>query len=605
MCGINGILGKNNISGLKTRIQIMNECIRHRGPDDGAVWCSEFGDMAFGHRRLSIIDLDQRAKQPMVSVSGRWMIVFNGEIYNYKELRKQTNYSYRTQSDTEVILAYVEQFGVDKFLRESNGMFAMGLYDFQEECLYICRDRLGIKPLYYYQDSERLIFSSEIKGILNSGLVRAEFNEDAIDEYLGNRYVRAPYSFFKNVYQMQPASFRKYNKDLNCEEVEYWEFPKKFNVEGGYNENEIENEFEDKLIKAIKDRMVADVPVGAYLSGGVDSSIISAVAAISSQEKLNTYTIGFETMNEFSFANLVATRYQTNHHEIHMTSDGYFSRMEEVIGYKDAPLGVPNEILLCQMSEELKKKITVVLSGEGADELLGGYGRIFRSPFDYKNLSIRGSYYDYFISLYEYVPRSMRDEYLNVEKTFRKEFDKKIQSEFLERSNEENVFRFFYDYHIKALLQRVDTTTMFTGVEARVPFIDHTLIEYVYENVPYSMKLRWNDGVDISNIKENADVYSERLDTPKYLLKKLAVRYIPKEVICRRKVGFPVPLNQWFFDLSKLAQEILKDAYWLKKASVEYLVKDCQRNARSGQILWMFINVELFRKKYFFKEWRY
>lgn len=197
MCGINGIISCKKISNLTDRIDIMNKSIRHRGPDDHAVWCNDTKNIGLGHQRLSIIDLNQRSKQPMCSNSGRWMIVYNGEIYNYKILKDRTAYQYKTNSDTEVILAYVEEFGVEQFLKDSNGMFAICFLDLQEKAAYLCRDRLGIKPIFYYQKEDQLIFSSEIKGILNSGLVEAQLNEGAIDEYLGNRYVRAPYTFFR------------------------------------------------------------------------------------------------------------------------------------------------------------------------------------------------------------------------------------------------------------------------------------------------------------------------------------------------------------------------------------------------------------------------
>lgn len=605
MCGINGIISCKKISNLTDRIDIMNKSIRHRGPDDHAVWCNDTKNIGLGHQRLSIIDLNQRSKQPMCSNSGRWMIVYNGEIYNYKILKDRTAYQYKTNSDTEVILAYVEEFGVEQFLKDSNGMFAICFLDLQEKAAYLCRDRLGIKPIFYYQKEDQLIFSSEIKGILNSGLVEAQLNEGAIDEYLGNRYVRAPYTFFQNIYQVLPGTYIKFDSELKYQEIRYWTIPTEFNMATEYNETKIMEEFEERLSKSITNRLIADVPVGTYLSGGVDSSLISAIAAIHTGNELNTYTIGFDEMNEFSYAKQVANQYNTSHHEIKMTKAGYFSLIDSVIGFKDAPLGVPNEILLSKMLEELKKKITVVLSGEGADELLGGYGKIFRSSFDYGNLSIKSSYYDYLISLYEYVPRDIRDEYLTVKKPYRDIFDGQIKSEFKGRANEENIFRFFHNYHVTGLLQRVDTTTMLAGVEARVPFLDHTLIEYAYKCVPYSMKLRWKPGVDERLISSVADSYSENLDIPKYLLKKVSEKYLPGEVIYRKKMGFPVPLNNWFDNLEASAQEILKDAYWLKKACVDQLVAACHINFRAGQTLWMFLNVELFRKKYFLREWRY
>lgn len=605
MCGINGIVHKSVLADINIRIKKMNESIKHRGPDSEGIYIDNNHNIALGHRRLSIIDLEDRANQPMKSNSGKWLIVFNGEIYNYKKLREKTIYNYKTESDTEVILAYIDQFGIEKFLDDCNGMFAIGLYDLCENNLYLIRDRMGIKPLYYYIDDNSVIFSSEIKGILNSGLVKAEFNECAIDEYLGNRYIRAPYTFFNNIYQLKAGTFKRFDNNMNEYEKSYWDLPYEFNTEKSYNEQHILNEFESELKNAIEMRLISDVPLGTYLSGGVDSSLITAITALQTKEKVNTYTIGFKELNEFEFSNKVANKYNTQHHLITIDSKEYIDKMEEIIQYKDAPLGVPNEIPLAIMSKELKKNISVVLSGEGADELLGGYGRIFRSAFDYKNLDISKEYYDYLIDLYEYVPRHIRDKFLNVNKPYRAEFDSAIRKEFEGKENEENIFRFFHKYHIKGLLQRVDTTTMYASVEARVPFLDHKLIEYSYKNIPYDLKLKWKDNVNLSDISVSSKEYSEHIDTPKYLLKKLSERYLPKEVIYRKKMGFPVPLNNWIDELVIQADELLKDAYWIKKYKIDELVSECKKSSRSGQMLWMFINVEIFRKKYFNKEWRY
>ena len=197
MCGINGIYSKINILELQKRINVMNESISHRGPDSDGVFLSK--SLALGHKRLSIIDTSEIANQPMTSKSGSWVIVFNGEIYNFKEIKEKLSYSFITGSDTEVILAAVEEKGIDWFINRANGMFSIALHNLTTNHLYLIRDRLGIKPLYYFKDEDKIVFSSEIKGILSSGLVKAEFNESAVDEYLGNRYVRAPYTFFKNI----------------------------------------------------------------------------------------------------------------------------------------------------------------------------------------------------------------------------------------------------------------------------------------------------------------------------------------------------------------------------------------------------------------------
>jgi len=606
MCGINGIYSKKPIDKIGIRIQKMNDAVSHRGPDaDGTLIINE--RVVLGHRRLSIIDVNSRANQPMVSNSGRWTIVFNGEIYNYKELRREVNYKFRSNSDTEVILAYIENYGIDDFIKKCNGMYAIALYDNIVNKLYILRDRLGVKPLYYTISNDCFIFSSEIKGILNSGLVKAEFNEDAIDEYLGNRYVRAPYTFFTRINQLEAGCFLVVDSDLNINKIVYWELPDEFNYDIQYDEQDIADQFEKELSYAIKSRLVTDVPLGTYLSGGLDSSLITAITSRVLQKSIDTYTIGFNDLNEFSYAEKVANKYKTQHHRIILEPDDYFNSMNKIIQYKDAPLSVPNEIALAYMSKVLKETITVVLSGEGADELLGGYGKIFRSPFDFENLNgIKGEFYDYFINRYEYVPRKLRDKHIKTKKTLRDYYDNLIREEFNAKRNEENVFRFFHKYHVKGLLLRVDATTMLAGVEARVPFLDYKLIEFSYKHIPYDLKLRWKNETAKEQAKKlSSNVYSEKLDIPKYILKKVGYKYLPKDVIEREKMGFPVPLNHWISRLENNAQTILKDAYWLKSEMIDDLIKESKMNQRAGQIIWMFINIELFRRHYFNKNWLY
>ena len=256
------------------------------------------------------------------------------------------------------------------------------------------------------------------------------------------------------------------------------------------------------------------------------------------------------------------------------------------------------------MTEKLKKDITVVLSGEGADELMGGYGKIFRSPFDYDNNQQNDCFYNYFIQKYEYVPRKIRDKFIKTSTSYRDDFDSKIKSDFSKFSNEQNVFRFFHKYHVKGLLQRVDMTTMQTSVEARVPFLDHKLIEFSYNEIPYDLKLKWKSSSAKNKAKNMSSVnYSENLDTPKYLLRKIAYNYMSSKIVDRKKVGFPVPLSNWIINLEDMASDLLKNTSWLKDNIIEDLIIESKNEIRSAQILWMFINIELFKKQYFNKNW--
>ena len=608
MCGINGILLKKYDPQISRRIEKMNGSLLHRGPDMGKTVVIESGKIAIGHRRLSIIDLDTRSAQPMASASGRWVLSYNGETYNYQSLKAQTDYLYKTTSDTEVLLAYLECYGIDAFLKVCNGMFAFAVYDTWESMLYLCRDRFGIKPLFYYQDPEKLIFSSEIKGILASGLVDAVLDGASVDDYFGYRYVREPFTFFKGIFQVKAGTYLRIEtkKQIQVKEKRYWDIPESFNMEECQDEAVVKKAFEERLGKAVSRRTIADVPLGTYLSGGIDSSLLTAMVAEKSEHRVNTYTVGFPEMNEFGYARMVSGQYKTLHHEILMTQENYLDQMKEIIGYKDAPLGVPNEVPLAVMSRELKKDITVVLSGEGADELLGGYGRIFRTPFDYENSEKQEDFYDYFIQRYEYVPRKIRNEFLAVGKGRRDFYDGNIKQKFAEGRNEYNVFYFFHKYHIKGLLQRVDSTTMLASVEARVPFLDHELVEYVYENVPYSLKLHWKSKMARQEAKGKASAsYSEVLDVPKYLLRQTAYGYLPSAVVDRKKVGFPVPLMLWDNSLYAMLRQGAKEKIWLKEQSAEKLIDTCRQYKNGNQIIWMFLNMELFYGLYFTKDWRW
>lgn len=610
MCGINGIISRNKLTSIEERIGRMNNSIAHRGPDADQ-FITRKDRIALGHRRLSILDLDPRSNQPMRLDGGKYIIVFNGEIFNFNEIAEQLKeyHTFQTSCDTEVLLAALEYKGVEWALQQANGFFAFAAYNTFEDTTIIARDRFGIKPLYYTIQHDSFIFSSEIKGILNSGLFNPAFNNFAIDDYLAMRYVREPYTFFKDIYQVRSSTYLVLKSDLTFTEHKYWSLPA-LNFEENFDEEKVVKETEAELLKAFHRWFVSDVPVGSYLSGGVDSSLTTAILKNYSDQKISTYTIGFEDekYNEFRYAKVVADQYKTDHHVLLCSSANYFADWVRLIRFKDAPIAVPNEIPLAQMSSALKQDMTVVISGEGADELFGGYGRIFRSAFDYSNDSKGyGSFYDYFISKYDYVPRTLRDKYLSFDcKSHREKEDEIIRTDFEKHRNEENIFRFFHSYHIQGLLQRVDMTTMQTSVEARPPFLDHELVEYVYTKVPYSLKLKWND----EDAKQQATAmtsnsYSETLDTPKYILKKISENYIPKELIYRKKMGFPVPLTEWFPELQERAKVVLKDAKWLNQEELNSLISEIKENDRAGQILWMFMNVQLFYNQYFDRNWKW
>lgn len=640
MCGILGQINLKNLSIDENKFKESLNLQEHRGPDDSDVYIDE--KFIFGHRRLSIIDLDSHAKQPMLSDCGNYVLVFNGEIYNYQEIKKELenkNYKFHTSSDTEVLLNSFIEYGID-CIQQFIGMFAFAIYDKNKDETYIVRDRLGVKPLYFYQDDEKFIFSSEVKSILNLSDMKRELNINAVSSYMSFRYPILNDTFFKGVSSLAPAHYLKIQGN-KINTVEYWNVSSKFKEQqNDKGEEYYLTKLRELLESSVKYRMIADVPFGSFLSGGVDSSVVTALMAKNSSEPIKTFTIGFEEegYNEFEYAKIVADKYQTNHREIVLSGKDYISTMEKLIEYKDAPLSVPNEVPLYLMSKELKKYITVVLSGEGADEIFGGYGRIFRSPYDLErirnidNLDYTqeekeeliksfvkkylvdsfSSEIEHFFNIYSYTSLDNKKELLNSNidlEHIEDLFIEKFMSYFDELEHESYYNKLMYAFekvHIVGLLHRVDTTTMATSVEARVPFVDHRLVEFAF-TIPLKYKLKWNSEQDEEKSKTlMSDKISEVYDTPKYILKKAYEDMIPNEVLYRKKMGFPVPLNNWFGGhFNDYAKEIL-----LSKVARErgiYNIGNIEKWLNNDKLsqdhgfamkIWMLINLEIFCTKY-------
>ena len=642
MCGILGLVNLREAYKFK-EIEKFEEALNlqsHRGPDDSDIYYDK--NIIFGHRRLSILDLTKHARQPMFSKCERYILVFNGEIYNYIEIRDELvnkGYIFDTNSDTEVLLyAYIE-YGI-KCIDYFIGMFSFSVYDKKNKLVYIVRDRLGIKPLYYFKNNEKLIFSSEIKSIIEILDKDMSLNEDAISSYLSFRYPILNDTFFKDIFSVPPGHYIKIT-EKNIETIEYWDCHEKI-------KEQKEDRGEDYYIRTLKVllksavnyRMRSDVPFGAFLSGGVDSSVITTLMSENSEKPIKTFTIGFkeEGYNEFKYANIIAKRFKTEHQELLLSGENYLETMEELIGYKDAPLSVPNEIPLYLLAKQLKKYITVVLSGEGADEIFGGYGRIFRSPYDLERMknidnldineeekkelckkfikkygvNIFNSHIEHFLNIYSYTSYEEKTEFfsssINLE-----EIEKKFYNKFLayfEKIDDESYYnKLMYTFekiHLLGLLQRVDCTTMAASVEARVPFVDHRVVEFAF-TIPIKYKLKWQEQLCLNDTKKMlSDEISENYDIPKYILKKAYEGMIPDEVLYRKKIGFPVPLNNWFGgEFNNYAREILLTES--AKNRNLYNIKNIEKYLNSNELIdnhslamkiWMLVNLEIFIKKY-------
>jgi asparagine synthase (glutamine-hydrolysing) len=642
MCGILGQvnISKNHKSFCSKNFSDALGLMDHRGPDNHCF--SIYSTAILGHRRLSIIDLDIKANQPMTSTCGQYVITFNGEIYNYKELREKliyNGYVFCTTSDTEVLLYSFAEYGID-CIKDLIGMFSFCIYDKIKNEFYIVRDRLGVKPLYYTIQDEVLTFSSEIKSILHFDVSPRNINKIAVSSYLSFRYPIMDDTFFDGIKSLSPAHYIKISNN-NYEISEYWNVTDKFSEQKNDRGEEYYLEkLRGLLESSINYRMVSDVPIGSYLSGGVDSSVITAVMTNSSEENLKTFTIGFtdKGFNEFEYADIVAKLYETDHKEIILSSNDYLKYMKMLINFKDAPLSVPNEVALYLMSKELKKDITVVLSGEGADELFGGYGRIFRSPWDLERIksidklklpkdiekTLAENFFkkygaesfsteiDHFNSIYSYTSFLDKKRYLSDSFEIER-IEEILLNKFLYHFNElENetysnkIFYAFEKIHLVGLLQRVDVATMATSVEARVPFVDHRLVEFAF-TIPLKYKLKWKNQTSKSDsITLMSNEISEQYDVPKYILKKAYEHILPKEILYRKKVGFPVPLNEWFGgDFLVYARDVLLSDEAISRGvidttSIEDLlnVNVDEFDFQNGMLVWMLINLELFFKSY-------
>ncbi|MFC1605843.1 asparagine synthase (glutamine-hydrolyzing) [Pseudomonadota bacterium] len=645
MCGI---LGKIATSGkLQTDRSALESALGlqfHRGPDFGSTYVDD--KIAFAHRRLSIIDLSNTANQPMVSDDGAWILVFNGEIYNFAEIRSKLEakgHSFRTHSDTEVLLLAFREFGA-ACVQEFIGMFAFAIHNKLSTETYLFRDRLGIKPLYFYRTTDYLAFSSEIKSLLRLCSPKRSLNVAAASSYLSYRYPILDDSFFEGIESLPPGCFLRISAG-KVSQHRYWNPCEKFS-EQQYDRGEAyyRETLRELLESAVRYRLIADVPTGAYLSGGIDSSIVVAEMAALSDRPVKSFTVGFDEdeYNEFDYANLVASKFGTEHRQIHLSSEKYLDTMLKLIAFKDGPLSVPNEVPLYLLSKELKKHITVVLSGEGADELFGGYGRIFRAPIDYaryqqkaesglspeewaifeRNFVSRygigpfGDDVDHFLQIYRYTGVEEKRRWLNQDLRLDEcehRQTEKFRNVFSEVPGESYFNRMTWALiriHVVGLLHRVDITTMASSVEARVPFLDHRLVEFAL-TIPEKYKVKWKGEKEKHSARTlTAEQVSEIYDTPKYILKRAYEDTIPKEVLYRRKMGFPVPLDKWFgSSLRDFASDTLL-SHSARQRGI-YNVKEIRKVLSGIQLeeqhhlalkIWMLVNLELFCQQYLDRE---
>jgi len=560
MCGIVGYAGFAKKIPLDRAI----EKIHHRGPDDnGAIY---FDKVALGNTRLAIIDLSPKGHQPMFNRDKTLCITYNGEIYNFKEIKKllEEKYQFKSNSDTEVILYAYQEWGV-KCLEKLNGMFAFVIYDLKKKTLFGVRDRLGQKPLKYYFENGLLIFASEIKAILPLLGGKPELDEVAIDDFLTLQYVPTPKTGFKDIYKL-PAGHYFIYKEKKLSVHKYWSlnFTKKLKL----SESEWHELVLSEIERSVKSHLISDVPVGALLSGGLDSSIVVAMMSKYSSERINTFSIGFDDkkFDETPYAQQVSQMYNTNHTQLLVTSEDLMKNIANTVDLYDEPIG-DNSILPTMLVSRLaSSKVKVALTGDGGDENFAGYDRytfvnianfIAKSPSIFKKVALLHAKTAFQLrpnKLTERMNRffsSLDDQfyrkYVNYNSFFSNAIKRSLYSDEFRKSLGDNdsfdTYSSYFDeklsdldnalkidirtYLPDDLLYKTDTASMRYGLELRSPFLDHSLMEKIAA-MPSDMKIK--------------------LLTKKIILKDIALKnkLLPKEIIYRSKQGFNIPQNKWF-----------------------------------------------------------
>lgn len=579
MCGINGIAGFNDSQIAEKKVQQMNTAMAHRGPDDHGLFVHS--QVVLGHRRLSIIDLSAAGHQPMESSDGRFQIVYNGELYNFKQLKfelqrvvagsSQKAYIFNTQTDTEVILAAYQRWGSD-CLRMFNGMFAFAIYDKEKNELFIARDRMGIKPLYYFFTNGVLGFSSELRSLLASDLIERRLDLNGLQDYLRYQTVHAPNTIIKGVKMLLPGHFITY-RDKQASITKYWSASSHFRKDlNGKDYSTVCSDVKELLTRSVERRLIADVPFGAFLSGGIDSSAVVGLMASISSEPVQTFNVSFEegAFSESAFAKQIAQKFNTKHHEIVVRPTDFLKELPDALKAMDHPSGDgPNTYVVSKATKEAG--ITMALSGLGGDELFAGYDVFQRAlklekshflkamPGVIRKLGgatlqrIRpGVASDKLatllnsdsISLKDYYPVSrqvMMDDrlkrLLNIDHLSVNELKRMMPELELEKLpgiiSQVSVLE-INSYMQNVLLRDTDQMSMASALEVRVPFLDYTLVEYVI------------------GLKDEFKFPS----SPKRLLVDSLGDLLPSEIVHRKKMGFTFPWSDWMRnDLRSFCQD--------------------------------------------------
>lgn len=619
MCGIAGIVFANN-SNLSSLIERMVLVLRLRGPDDYGFWIEANRGIALGHCRLAILDLSSAGRQPMKSRSGRYVITYNGEIYNYLEVRDELikqGVNFSGHSDTEVMLAAFEEWGIVKSVKHFDGMFAFAVWDNREYKLYLGRDRFGEKPLYYGWVDDTLIFGSELKAMREYKLWRPKIEKRALSLFLRYSYIPAPYSIYENVFKLIPGTVLEVTADKQEKQYVYWSAQEVARQAAEKNlllsETEAVDILHKHLSQSVQSRCISDVPLGIFLSGGIDSSLITSLAQECSKQPVKTFTIGFHEKyfnNEAPYAKDIAHHLGTDHTEFYVTERDAYEIIPRLPVLYDEPFADSSQIPTHLLSMLARKTVTVCLSGDGGDELFGGYNRYIWLDKIYRKFACCPQILWYLLAgikeewldaanrvVFKRLPLGMQiaslghkinkisrafqhtktsaDFYQNICSTINNPLDflldkeglvldNKISNNDWERNNDFVHWMMLMDttsYLPGDILTKVDRAAMGASLEVRAPFLDPEVFYYAW-GLPLDYKVRGK--------------------CSKYILKKLLYRYVPQQLMERPKVGFGVPIGQWLkgplhgwvsdlLDMVKLQQQGFFNAQAVHKCWQQHL----------------------------------
>jgi len=611
MCGITGYYDPSGVyvNSSKNIVSAMSLAIKHRGPDNMGFWLSEDKRLALAHQRLSIIDLSIEGNQPMTSPSGRYVIIFNGEIYNHQEIKSLlNNNNWRGSSDTEILLAAIEAWGISETIEKCNGMFAIILWDRDLNQLTMIRDRLGEKPLYYGWNKNVLLFASELKSFKHHPAFNGEMDSDAIGLYFQYGYIPGTKSIYKSINKILPGTMVQFNLDTTekvSEEVtEYWTLKNSTYshqlVENIYENRDPVDDLEELLLQVISQQSIADVQLGSFLSGGVDSSLITALLQKQTNTRVKTFSIGFseKKYDESAYASKVAEHLNTDHNELILNSEDLKNVIPNLPELFDEPFSDPSAVPTLLVSKFAKTGVTVCLSGDGGDELFGGYSRYHRTHNIWSKISripneIRDSFslmmqpidalykerdlFHKWQRLSSYLKcDSLLDCYKLQTQNSQTELKKILNLDFNIFNNETNKpFKNYEEmmyldaitYLPGDILVKVDRSAMSVSLETRAPFLNHDVVEFAF-NLPEKYKINKRDS--------------------KIILNQLLSRYVPIELFKRPKMGFGMPIDIWMRDdLREWTEDTLSTSN-IKKIGIfnEKLVRKRLNEHLSGKSDW-------------------